>query len=254
MEFMVTESCRVSFSIGKHYKCKVLCDVCHLILGRPWQFDVGVHYDGRANVYSLDWKGRRLRLLPSAAGTSSPSKEPAKHAAIHLVAGTKLVQEWREHAPMFALVITEPNQDSELLDLPSDVAEFLDQYRDIIPKELPAELPPLRKIQHQIDFIPGATLPNLPHYRLNPKEQVILQELIDDLLRKQLIQASLSPCAVPALLVPKKYSTWRMCIDSRAVNKISIKYRFPMPRIDELLDQLTGSAVFSKLDLRSVYH
>ncbi|KAI0530516.1 hypothetical protein KFK09_000060 [Dendrobium nobile] len=73
LEMTVTEQCRVSFSIGKHYASEVLCDVldmdvCHIILGRPWQYDVGAIYDCRANTYAFDWKGRRLRLLPSSSG------------------------------------------------------------------------------------------------------------------------------------------------------------------------------------------
>jgi hypothetical protein len=127
------------------------------------------------------------------------------------------------------------------------VANLLQEYMDAIPSELLPGLPPMRGIEHKIDLIPGASLPNRAAYRTNPDETKEIQRQVQDLLDDGYICESLSPCSVPVLLVPKKDGTWRMCVDCRAINNITM-------RLDDMLDELSSSVIFSKIDLRSGYH
>ena len=138
--------------------------------------------------------------------------------------------------------------------LPPAIANILQEYSDVFPSEILAGLPPIRGIEHQIDLIPGASLPNRAPYRTNPEETKEIQRQVQELLDKGYVRESLSPCAVPVILVPKKDGTWRMCVDCRAFNNITIRYRHPIPRLDDMLDELSGAVVFSKVDLRSGYH
>ena len=131
---------------------------------------------------------------------------------------------------------------------------LLQEFEDVFLEEMPNELPPIRGIEHQIDFVPGATIPNQPAYRSNIEETKELQRQVEDLMRKGYVRESMSPCAVPVLLMPKKDETWRMCVDCRAINNITVKYRHPIPRLDDMLDELHDSFIFSKIDLKSGYH
>ncbi|XP_074299028.1 uncharacterized protein LOC141630038 [Silene latifolia] len=184
----VKKQALVSLNLGP-YTDEVSCDIipmnaCHILLGRPWQFDRKVEHDGRANVYSVMKGNVRYNLKPMSPNKIKESKT--------------------KKGSMFM----EAREVEEALARGERTYVLLD--------ELPDGLPPLRGIEHQIDLIPGAALPNKPAYRCNPEEAKELQRQVQELIDRGYVQESLSPCVVPALLVPKKEGTWRMCIDSRA--------------------------------------
>jgi hypothetical protein len=88
--------------------------------------------------------------------------------------------------------------------------------------------------------VPGASIPNYLAYRSNPEEMKELQKQVDEVMMKGYIRESMRPCVVPVLLMPKNNRTWRMCVDCRAVNNITVKYQHPIPRLDDMLDELHG--------------
>ncbi|XP_020258806.1 uncharacterized protein LOC109835232 [Asparagus officinalis] len=241
-DVQVDEVCRVSFSIGRTYVDEAMCDVvemdaCHI---------------GKDNVYIFKKDGRRIVLKPLTE--KGPVKTIVAEKKNFLVVDNEdFMKDVKQSDEIYALVVS-GKEESTTVETPHEVQTLLQQFDAVMPDDLPSELPMLRDVQHQIDLIPGSRLPNLPHYRMSPKEGEILQKQVDDLIQKGLIRPSMSPCAVPALLVPKKNGEWRMCVDSRAINKITVKYRFPIPRLEDMLDMLSGSKVFSKIYLKSGYH
>ncbi|GJT68552.1 putative reverse transcriptase domain-containing protein [Tanacetum coccineum] len=120
-------------------------------------------------------------------------------------------------------------------------------------QDLPG-LPPARPVEFQIDLIPGAAPVARAPYRLAPSEMKELSEQLQELSDKGFIRPSSSPWGAPVLFVKKKDGSFRMCIDYRELNKLIVKNRYPLPRIDDLFDQLQGSIIYSKIDLRSGYH
>jgi hypothetical protein len=248
----------VPFSIGQSYRDEVTCDVvemdaCHVLFGQPWQYDVDTTYKGRDNTYLFWWHGKKIILVPTGTNASVQKGTMTIRKSFLTLGGVKFMEEVKTTETMLTLVVKGVESDSKAV-IPRLIKPILEEFGDLAPLELSTELPPLRDIQHQIDLVLGASFPSLPQYRMSPEEYKILQDQVEDLIRKGLIKESLSPCVVPALLIPKKDGSWRMCVDNRAINKITVKYRFPILRLHDMLDMLAGAKVFSKLDLRSGYH
>ena len=133
------------------------------------------------------------------------------------------------------------------------IEEVIETFKDVFPEQLPNDLPPQRSIEHEIKLNKDSEPPNRSPYRLSFTEQDELKKQLKTLLDGKLIRPSSSPFGSPVLFVKKKSGELRMCIDYRALNNITVKNRYPLPRVDDLLDQLSQARYFSKLDLTSGY-
>ncbi|KAK9100149.1 hypothetical protein Scep_023579 [Stephania cephalantha] len=154
----------------------------------------------------------------------------------------------QEMEALAAIVEPEVRTEVRIEDVPV-VRDFV----DVFPDDLPG-LPPPRAIEFIIELIPGTQPIASRPYRMSPSEHEEVRRQLDDLLEKGFIHPSMSPWGAPVLFVKKKDGSMRMCIDYRKLNQVTVKNRYPLPRIDDLFDRLTGAKFFSKIDLRSGYH
>jgi hypothetical protein len=179
---------------------------CSLLLSRPWEYDTGALHHGRSNKYTLMHKGKKITLLPV-----TPAKERAKLEKEELnvksenqqgikLKGSFLLATKSDLAKIdnglcYALICKEAlfSIDDIASTLPCAASILFQENRDVFPDEIPLGLPPLRRIEHQIDLIPGASLPNRAVYKMNPEETMEIQRQVQDLLDHGYVQESLSP-------------------------------------------------------------
>ncbi|XP_042959520.1 uncharacterized protein LOC122294651 [Carya illinoinensis] len=188
-------------------------------LNKGSEYDRSVIHDGRKNTYSLNIKGKKIVLAPRREGLTPTSVANNSN----LLFMSRFLDEIEHGDVVYALLPCENSAIEVDIELPVEVQRLLAEFSDLMPKDLPPGLPPMRDIQHQIDLIPRSSLPNRLAYHLSPKEAEELQRQVVKLLEMGYIRESMSPCAVPALLVPKKDGYGRMCVDNQAINRITVK-------------------------------
>jgi hypothetical protein len=144
----------------------------------------------------------------------------------------------------------EPREATKVVSLHKCIKQVLKKFPDVMPEELP----PRRQVDHAIEVMSGVAPPAKAPYRMNHEELRELKVQLKELLAKGYIKPSKSPYGAPVLFVHKKDGTLRMCVDYRALNKVTMKNRYPLPRIDDLFDRLSGAKMFSRIDLHSGYY
>uniref|UniRef100_A0A453EC58 Reverse transcriptase domain-containing protein n=2 Tax=Aegilops tauschii subsp. strangulata TaxID=200361 RepID=A0A453EC58_AEGTS len=169
-----------------------------------------------------------------------------------LISGAELHHLLEEKAVTRVVQLCATAQDMKQPPLPEAIGNLIEQYGVLF--EEPKGLPPQRAFDHSIPLVPGARPVNLRPYRHSPAQKDEVERQVAEMLAQGIIQPSVSPFASPVLLVQKKDLTWRFCVDYRHLNAVTIKNRYPLPVIEELLDELAGSRLFTSLDLRAGYH
>jgi len=138
-------------------------------------------------------------------------------------------------------------------EVPKEIASVLQQFEDVMSPQLPKKLPPRRAIDHRIELVPGAKPPSQAPYRMSPRELAKLRKQLEELIDSGFVRPSKAPYGAPVLFQKKADGSLRMCVDYRALNKVTIKNKYPVPLIQDLMDRLCGASIFTKLDLRSGY-
>ncbi|CAI7735343.1 unnamed protein product, partial [Closterium sp. NIES-54] len=187
----------------------------------------------------VDWRTREVKVLFGGRYVRLPVVQQQEGMTLQLISAKQFGKAIRGGEAVFLGLITEVQPTSPDAVTPTISASHEDE-------ELTRD--------HRIELIPGSTPPVRPTYKMSAVELKELKKLLEDLLAKEFIQPSSSPYASQVLFVRKKGGSLRMCVDYRGLNKITVKNRYPLPRIDELFEQVGEARYFLKLDLRSGYH
>ena len=231
--------------------CKIEIEGCmfkvDLIPFKMGEFDVILGMDWLANCdATIECRKKQVRIRREGEKEIIFQGQKQSNKFLTVIQAKKLLRHGCE--AYLAQVVDTKKGVLELENVP-----VVNEFPDVFPEELPG-LPPDREVEFKIDTIPGTEPISKAPYRMAPVEMKELATQLQDLLDKGIIRPSVSPWGAPVLFVKKKDGSMRLCIDYRELNKITIKNKYPLPRIDDLFDQLKGAAYFSKIDLRSGYH
>ncbi|GKC85735.1 putative reverse transcriptase domain-containing protein, partial [Tanacetum coccineum] len=257
----------VKLADGRISETNIMLRGCTLgLLGHPFNidlmpvelgsFDVIIDMDWLANHHAVivcDEKIMRIPYGDELLIVQGDRSNKGKKSKLSIISCTKTQKYIKKGCLIFMAHVTKKeNEDKSEEKRLEDVPTVRD-FPEVFPKDLPGLLPK-RQVEFQIDLVPGAAPVARASYRLAPSELQELSTQLQEFSDKGFIRPSSSPWGAPVLFVKKKDGSFWMCIDYRELNKLTVKNRYPLPRIDDLFDQLQGSRVYSKIDLRSGYH
>ncbi len=231
-----------------------------LILGLPWLRSHSPFYlfDVENFVFTFRHLGKEITLHGVTSSSESPADSPIPASPIPVISATQLKRDMRKHPDLevYLCMVNSLTADGKPEVSPPHprVEKLLKEYKDVFPPDIPDVLPPEREVDHKIELEPDSKPVFQGVYKMSFLELDELKKQLKYLLDKGLIRPSKSPYGSPVLFVQKPdKSGLRMCVDYRALNKLTVKNRYPLPRIDEMLDRLNGAKYFSKIDLKSGY-
>ncbi|XP_031488870.1 uncharacterized protein LOC116256612 [Nymphaea colorata] len=217
-------------------------DGVDLILGMPWFFTLGI----------ISWDVRNFSMTFTPDGETESMTLQGITSTTRPKAALRAIEAAQPACWVMALATDVPAKEEQEEIVPERIQKVFDQYGDIF--EEPKGRPPPRSYDHKIIMTQGAEPVNVRPYRYGYNQKAEIERLVKENLESGIVQPSSSPFSSPVLLVKKKDNTWRFCVDYHALNEATVKDRHPIPVIDELLDELAGATIFSKIDLRVGYH
>ena len=265
LPFCETQPLRVMVGNGQFLECHCICDnITISIQDITFSVDLHVLPISRANVVlGVQWLKTLGPILTDYANLTMQfihegrlvQLQGDKEANLNLLTSSQFRRLYRKQGPSLYFHITVLAEDTSTdttTALPPDIRALITKFSTLFQPH--HAMPPARDSDHRIHLLPHAAPVNVRPYRYPHFQKCEIEAQVNSMLQKGLIRASTSPFSSPVLLVKKQDGTWRFCDDYRALNALTIKDRFPIPTIDELLDELGGAQCFSKLDLLQGYH